>query len=72
MTLEAKRQSKMASRAVRPAAHKLSKPAAARKMASLLESHMAECGFSEEEKNQRVAKFGKLVDQAIRSHAKRP
>jgi hypothetical protein len=71
MSLEAKRERTMASRAVRPGnASKLSKDAAARQIASLLETHMTEASLSEREKNQRVEKFGKRVDQAIRRNAK--
>ena len=47
-----------------------SKKNAASKLASMIEHHMSDLGISEEEKNLRVAKFGKRVDVAIEPHAK--
>ncbi len=44
---------------------------AARKIAVIIEEHMNECGFSEQEKNKRVKSFGKRVDRAIQLRAKR-
>lgn len=44
--------------------------AAARKIASLVEEHMTEKGWSEEEKDERVASFSRGVD-AIRARASR-
>ena len=61
----------------RMASRALSKPntrrkaAAARKIASIIEEHMSECGLSEREKNKRVKSFGKRVDRAILLRAKR-
>jgi|HubBroStandDraft_1064217.scaffolds.fasta_scaffold258257_3 hypothetical protein len=49
---------------------RLSKPQAAAKIASLVEEHMTESGFSEKDKNKRVAEFGKRVDKATARHAK--
>ena len=49
----------------------LSRPQAAAKIASLVERHMTECGFSEKEKNKRVAEFAERVDKATARHAKR-
>jgi hypothetical protein len=36
-----------------------------RKMASLIEEHMTEKGMSEEEKNERVARFARRVDARV-------
>jgi hypothetical protein len=47
------------------------KAEAARKIASIIEEHMTECGLSEREKNKRVKSFGKRVDRAIQLRAKR-
>jgi len=44
---------------------------AARKIASIIEEHMDECGLSEREKNKRVKSFSKRVDRAIQLRAKR-
>jgi len=44
---------------------------AARKIASIIEAHMDECGLSEREKDLRVKNFGKRVDRAIQLRAKR-
>ncbi|SPE44447.1 hypothetical protein SBA7_380020 [Candidatus Sulfotelmatobacter sp. SbA7] len=60
----------MASRALpKPGAKR--KAEAARKIASIIEEHMDECGLSEREKNKRVKSFGKRVDRAIQLRAKR-
>jgi hypothetical protein len=50
---------------------RLSRPQAAAKIASLIEEHMAECGLSEKQKNERIDEFSKRVDNAIARHAKR-
>jgi hypothetical protein len=47
-----------------------SKENAAAKLASMIEDHMSNLGLSEEEKNLRVARFGKRVDATIENHAK--
>jgi hypothetical protein len=47
------------------------KAEAARKIASIIEEQMDECGLSEREKNKRVKSFGKRVDRAIQLRAKR-
>jgi hypothetical protein len=47
-----------------------SKENAAGKLASMIEEHMRDLGLSEEEKNLRVARFGKRTDAAIENHAK--
>jgi hypothetical protein len=47
------------------------KAEAARKIASIIEDHMSECGLSEREKDRRVKNFGKRVDRAIQLRAKR-
>jgi hypothetical protein len=47
-----------------------SKAGTASKLASMIEGHMTDLGLSEEEKNLRVARFGKRADAAIESHAK--
>ncbi len=47
------------------------KAQAARKIASIIEEHMSECGLSEREKNKRVKSFGRRVDRAIQLRAKR-
>lgn len=47
------------------------KAEAARKIASIIEEHMNECGLAEREKNKRVKSFGKRVDRAIQLRAKR-
>jgi hypothetical protein len=47
-----------------------SKANAASKLASMIEAHMTDIGLSDEEKNLRVARFGKRADAAIESHAK--
>jgi hypothetical protein len=60
----------MASRALSKPNAK-NKAAAARKIASIIEEHMNECGLSETEKNKRVKRFGKRVDRAIQLRAKR-
>jgi hypothetical protein len=49
---------------------RLSRPQAAAKIASLIEQHMTESGFSEKQKDERVAEFGKRVDKATARHAK--
>jgi len=36
----------------------------------MIEEHMSDLHLSEEEKNLRVARFGKRVDLAIENHAK--
>jgi hypothetical protein len=36
-----------------------------RKMASLIEEHMTEKGWSEEEKNERVARFARRVEARV-------
>ena len=36
----------------------------------MIEAQMTELGLSDEEKNLRVARFGKRADAAIESHAK--
>jgi hypothetical protein len=36
----------------------------------MIEAHMTDIGLSDEEKNLRVARFGKRADAAIESHAK--
>jgi len=61
---------RMASRAL-PKPNTQRKADAARKIASIIEEHMTECGMSEREKNKRVKRFGKRVDRAIQSRAKR-
>lgn len=60
----------MASRAL-PKPNAKTKAVAARKIASLIEEHMNECGLSEAEKDKRVKSFGKRVDRAIQLRAKR-
>jgi hypothetical protein len=40
------------------------------RIASLVETHMTERGFSEEEKNQRVEKFRKRVDVVTERRSK--
>jgi fructose-1,6-bisphosphatase/inositol monophosphatase family enzyme len=45
---------------------------AASRIAAMIEEHMEEAKMSEREKNKRVKDFGKRVDQAIRTHARRP
>jgi hypothetical protein len=60
----------MATRATVPQEQKLSKAEAARQMATLVETHMTERGFSEAEKNERVKKFVDRVDEAIANRAK--
>jgi hypothetical protein len=47
-----------------------SKENAAGKLASMIEEHMSDLGLSEDEKNLRVARFGKRADLAIESHAR--
>jgi len=49
---------------------KLSRQEAAKRIASLVETHMTESGFSEQEKNRRVAQFRKRVDGSIVPPAK--
>jgi hypothetical protein len=44
---------------------------AARKIASIIEEQMSECGLPEKEKDKRVKSFGKRVDRAIELRAKR-
>lgn len=67
-----KKTQKMANKRTsrRGAIESASKANAAGELASLIEEHMSDLGFSEEEKNLRVARFGKRVDVAIESHAK--
>jgi hypothetical protein len=43
---------------------------AARKIASIIEEHLSECGLSEKEKNERVKGLGKRADRAIELRAK--
>jgi len=50
---------------------KPSRSEAAAKIASLIEEQMTERGLSGEEKNERVERFGKRVDEATARHAKR-
>jgi hypothetical protein len=54
----------------RSAVEPASKHNVASKLASMVEEHMSDLGFSEEEKSLRVSRFGKRVDLAIESHAK--
>jgi hypothetical protein len=61
---------RMVSRAL-PKPNTRSKTEAARKIASIIEEHMDECGLPEREKNKRVKSFGKRVDRAIQLRAKR-
>jgi hypothetical protein len=71
MTLVKNREEhRMASNAV-PKPKIQRKTEAARKIASIIEEHMDECGLSEREKNKRVKSFGKRVDRAIQLRAKR-
>jgi hypothetical protein len=65
------RETAMATRTIAPAERKLSKKEAAEKIASLVELAMTESGFSEQEKNVRVQRFGQRVDKATRRSAKR-
>ncbi len=67
-----KKAEKMASKRPqrRGAAQPTSKENAAAKLASMIEEHMSDLGFSEEEKNLRVARFTKRADLAIENHAK--
>lgn len=65
-----KGKGRMASNAV-PKPNPQGKAEAARKIASIIEEQMTECGLSESEKNKRVKSFGKRVDRAIELRAKR-
>jgi hypothetical protein len=49
---------------------KLPRQEAAKRIASLVETHMTESGFSEREKNRRVAQFRKRVEASIARLAK--
>ena len=49
---------------------KLTKQKAAKALASLIEGHMSDQGFPEEDKNRRVASFAERVDRAIANRAK--
>jgi hypothetical protein len=70
MTLVKNRENRMASGAFsKPNTQR--KAEAARKIASIIEEHMNECGLSEREKDRRVKNFGKRVDRAIQLRAKR-
>lgn len=70
MTVKDGENHRMASRALsKPSTQ--SKAETARKLASIIEEHMNECGLSEREKNKRVKSFGKRVDRAIQRRAKR-
>lgn len=62
----------MATRTVAPLEKekKLTREQAAERIASLVETHMTERGFSEKEKNHRVKQFGKRVGMAIEPRAK--
>lgn len=40
----------------------------ARTIAKIIEEHMTELGWSEEKKNEAVAKAGKVVDEAVKRH----
>jgi hypothetical protein len=62
---------KSAARPEATARKSVSKPQAAAKIASLIEEHMTERGFSEKQKNERVAEFAKRVDKATANHARR-
>ena len=61
-------KNRMASRALA----KPNRTQAAARIATLIEEHMEESKMSAREKNKRVKEFGKRVDRAIRTHAKRP
>jgi hypothetical protein len=49
---------------------RLSRQEAANRIASLVEIHMTESGFSEKEKNRRVTQFRKRVEAPIARPAK--
>jgi hypothetical protein len=65
-----KKTTKMASRRASRRSAAASRENAAGKLASMIEEHMSDLHLSEEEKNLRVARFGKRVDLAIENHAK--
>jgi len=48
--------------AIRKRAAKKPRAESLRKMASLIEEHMTEKGWSEKERNERVARFSRRVD----------
>jgi hypothetical protein len=61
---------KTAGRPEADSSKRISRSQAAAKIASLVEEHMTECGFSEEQKTQKVAEFGKRVDKTTARSAK--
>ncbi len=65
-----KRSEKVVTKRASERSRVLSKKDAAKKLAAMIEEHMAELGLSEGEKNLRVAKFSEHVDQAIAKRAR--
>ena len=68
-----KHKAKVAQRgdaATRKKSTSVSRSVTASKLASAIESHMSEMGFTDQEKNERVSRFAERVNSAIGRHAK--
>ena len=65
-----KRQAASPSRSAKRGKALSSKREAAAKLASMIEDHMTDLGLSEQEKNDRVARFSERVNTVIARHVR--